>query len=78
MDYAMIIVLSTAYVLSLVGLILCAEDAAERGTISQKEYSQSVMVSGVPVVNTLALLVCLLSVLTHWVCTGAWSEKTEI
>lgn len=78
MDYAMIIVLSTVYVLSLIGLILCAEDASERGAIEQREYNQSIAIAALPILNTLALLVCLVSVFTHWACTGSWSEKTEI
>ena len=73
----MIIVLSTAYVLSLVGLILCAEDASERGVIEQKEYNQCIAIAALPIFNTLALLVCLVSIFTHWTCTGNWSEKTE-
>lgn len=77
MNYAAIIVLSVIYILSLIGLILCAEDARARGTITQKDYNQSLMVSSLPIINTLSLLVCLASVFTHWACTGSWSEKTE-
>ena len=66
------------YLVSFAGLIIYADIGQTRKKLTFDEYQQTFYVALIPVVNTIGLLLCLASALTHWLSFGIWSEKTKI
>lgn len=77
MDYITILVFVFVYLISFVGLGIYVDQGHEEGKLNADEYRRGVHYSYVPVINTLALIVCLTSALVHWLSFGMWNKNPK-
>lgn len=77
MDYITILAFVFVYLISFAGLGIYVDQGRESGKLTAEEYRQGVRLAYVPVVNTLALIICLASALVHWLSFGIWDKNPK-
>lgn len=77
MDYVTILVFAFVYLVSFVGLGIYIDQGHEVGKLSADEYRRGVRLTYVPVINTLALIICLASALVYWLSFGIWDKNPK-
>ena len=74
MDYITILVFVFVYLMSFVGLGIYVDQGLAEKKLTEVEYRKGMRLAYIPVINTLALIICLASALVHWLSFGIWDK----
>lgn len=77
MDYIPALVFVFVYLMSFVGLGIYTDEGLAQNRLTEAEYRHGMRVAYIPVINTLALIICLASALVHWLSFGIWDKNPK-